>query len=84
METITAYELSQLDDEWRRIVDSIWYFKTQEVAEQVKRDAFQTIEKREIKIYNSAQDYFDDREKEIRETALSKLSMEEKKALKLI
>ena len=83
MEKIITYELSELDEEWRRIVESIWFFKTQEIAEQVKKNAFQTIDKREIKIYESLEDFNTEKDKEIKKNILKKLSPDEIRVLNL-
>jgi len=81
METLILYELSQLDWWWERITESIWFFKSKEIAEQVKKNAFQTINKTTINIFDSKEDFKYFENEELKKSALSKLTKEEKEAL---
>lgn len=84
MEKFIVYELSNLDNEWRLKTWRVWLFKNLEVAEKVKEDAFQTIDKVELIIFNTYEEFIDEKNNNLRINALWKLTNEEKKALGLI
>lgn len=84
MEKIIVYELSNLDDEARVKIGRVWLFKNLEVAEKVKEDAFQTIDKVELIIYDTYEEFIQEKNNNLRLNALWKLTNEEKRALGLI
>ena len=84
MEKIIVYELSNLDDEARVKIGRVWLFKNLEVAEKVKEDAFQTIDKVELIIYDTYEEFIKEKNNNVKLKALWKLTNEEKRALGLI
>ncbi len=84
MEKIIVYELSNLDDEARVKIGRVWLFKNLEVAEKVKEDAFQTIDKVELIIFNTYEEFIQEKNNNVKLKALWKLTNEEKRALGLI
>lgn len=84
MEKIIVYELSNLDDEARVKIGRVWFFKNLEVAEKVKEDAFQTIDKVELIIYDTYEEFIQEKNNNVKLKALWKLTNEEKRALGLI
>jgi hypothetical protein len=84
MEKIIVYELSNLDDEARVKIGRVWLFKNLEVAEKVKEDAFKTIDKVELIIFNTYEEFIQEKNNNVKLKALWKLTNEEKRALGLI
>ncbi|MDD4151865.1 MAG: hypothetical protein PHR68_04585 [Candidatus Gracilibacteria bacterium] len=84
MEKLELYELSERDDDGRQKIGIVGMFKDLDVAEKVKDGLFQTINKVELIIYDTYEEYIKERNNKIKIKALCKLTSEEKKVLGLV